>query len=235
MGRTRSNYTLSNHAKRRIHNSLRPSPHDHSPPGCSRDEFPLSPYTLPLFPGHLSYAAGMSRSNKRGNGGDSSGVRHRALFRAVFFTLELSAVFVSFGATFGSAGNSLLEQQAIIAQVLGAVTIVMGLAFLGVFEYLALVLHSPPSWVFRLSSGTAWRGEALALAYSAGLGAPFNFASFAFERAMKVLALARKHTLLITRIGAGMLTLIGFMQVTGLWGFAMSELRSWMAGYAPAL
>ncbi|MFE1876428.1 cytochrome c biogenesis CcdA family protein [Streptomyces sp. NPDC059496] len=228
----------------------------------------LSPCVLPLVPGYLSYVAGMAGSNKRENVEDSRGARHRALLGTILFTLGFSAVFVSFGAAFGFAGNSLLEQQAAITRVLGGVTILMGLAFLGAFErFLWTGRTLRPAWKpkmglagapvlgfmfglswtpcigptlasvlgLSMSSGTAWRGAALALAYSAGIGAPFIFASFAFERAMKVLAFARKHTLLITRIGAGMLILIGVMQVTGLWGYAMSELRSWIAGYTPAL
>ncbi|MFK0016286.1 cytochrome c biogenesis CcdA family protein [Streptomyces sp. NPDC091027] len=228
----------------------------------------LSPCVLPLIPGYLSYVTGMVGSERQEGRRVAKERRSRALLGAIFFTAGFSAVFVSFGAAFGFAGNTLLEHQAAITRTLGVLTILMGLAFLGVFERFVwtgktirpawkpkMGLAGAPvlgfmfglSWTpcigptlasvlgLSMSSGTAWRGAALALAYSFGIGVPFILASFTFEKAMKVLAVARKHTLLITRIGAGMLIVIGVMQVTGLWGYAMSELRSWVSGYTPAL
>ncbi|MGW6877753.1 cytochrome c biogenesis CcdA family protein [Streptomyces xanthophaeus] len=228
----------------------------------------LSPCVLPLIPGYLSYVTGMVGSDRQGGQGGVGERRSRALLGAILFTAGFSAVFVSFGAAFGFAGNALLEHQAVITRTLGVVTILMGLAFLGAFERFVwtgrtirpawkpkMGLAGAPvlgfmfglSWTpcigptlasvlgLSMSSGTAWRGAALALAYSVGIGAPFVLASFAFEKAMKLMAAARKHTLLITRIGAGMLIVIGVMQVTGVWEYAMSELRSWVAGYTPAL
>ncbi|MFK0238896.1 cytochrome c biogenesis CcdA family protein [Streptomyces vinaceus] len=223
----------------------------------------LSPCVLPLVPGYLSYVTGMVGSERQ-----DGERRSRALLGTVFFTAGFSAVFVSYGAAFGYAGNTLLEHQVAISRTLGVLTILMGLAFLGVFErFLWTGRTIRPAWKpkvglagapvlgfmfgmswtpcigptlasvlgLSMSSGTAWRGAALALAYSAGIGAPFILASFTFEKAMKVLTAARKHTLFITRFGAGLLIVIGVMQVTGLWDYAMSELRSWVSGYIPAL
>ncbi|WP_018505202.1 cytochrome c biogenesis CcdA family protein [Parafrankia discariae] len=50
------------------------------------------------------------------------------------FVLGFSAVFVTYGAAFGGLGQWLNVHQVGLGQVLGAVTIVMGLAFAGVFS-----------------------------------------------------------------------------------------------------
>ncbi|MCK9894269.1 cytochrome c biogenesis protein CcdA [Frankia sp. AgB32] len=50
------------------------------------------------------------------------------------FVLGFTLVFVSYGAAFGGLGQWLNRHQVGVSQVLGAVTIVMGLAFAGVFS-----------------------------------------------------------------------------------------------------
>ncbi|WP_462188453.1 cytochrome c biogenesis CcdA family protein, partial [Frankia sp. CcWB2] len=53
------------------------------------------------------------------------------------FVLGFTAVFVSYGAAFGGLGQWLTRHQVGVSQVLGVVTIVMGLAFAGVFSRLS--------------------------------------------------------------------------------------------------
>lgn len=53
------------------------------------------------------------------------------------FVLGFTAVFVSYGAAFGDLGNRLTLHQQGVDQVLGAVTVVMGLAFAGLFSRLS--------------------------------------------------------------------------------------------------
>ncbi|OHV41926.1 cytochrome C biogenesis protein [Pseudofrankia sp. EUN1h] len=54
------------------------------------------------------------------------------------FVLGFTVVFVSYGAAFGGLGQWLTVHQAGVAQVLGAVTIAMGLLFAGAFSRLSL-------------------------------------------------------------------------------------------------
>jgi cytochrome c-type biogenesis protein len=56
----------------------------------------------------------------------------------VLFVLGFTAVFVSYGAAFGGLGRWLLLHQVGISRALGAVTVVMGLAFAGVFARVPL-------------------------------------------------------------------------------------------------
>jgi cytochrome c-type biogenesis protein len=60
--------------------------------------------------------------------------RGKAVFGAVLFVLGFTLVFVSYGAAFGGIGRHLTLHQRGVDQVLGAVTIAMGLAFAGVFS-----------------------------------------------------------------------------------------------------
>ncbi|WP_344446073.1 cytochrome c biogenesis CcdA family protein [Kitasatospora nipponensis] len=88
----------------------------------------FSPCVLPLVPGYLSYVTSLSVADL----GDATG-RHRTrmLAGSLLFVLGFTAVFVSGGALFGYFGRTLLAYQATISVVLGAFTVLMGLAFAG--------------------------------------------------------------------------------------------------------
>jgi cytochrome c-type biogenesis protein len=89
----------------------------------------FSPCVLPLVPGYLSYVTGFTAVDLA----DAEGKRRgRVLLGALLFVLGFTAVFVSGGALFGYFGNTLQQHSTVIAQVSGVLTIVMGLAFMGV-------------------------------------------------------------------------------------------------------
>lgn len=86
----------------------------------------FSPCVLPLVPGYLSYVTGVG-------GSDLADARKgRMSAGAGLFVLGFTAVFVSGGALFGGFGNTLLEHQDAISKVLGTLTILLGLSFMGV-------------------------------------------------------------------------------------------------------
>ncbi|MFD7734509.1 cytochrome c biogenesis CcdA family protein [Kitasatospora phosalacinea] len=88
----------------------------------------FSPCVLPLVPGYLSYVTGFSAADLS----DAKGSRRgRMLLGSLLFVLGFAAVFVSGGALFGSFGNSLLEHRRAISIVMGLLTVLMGLAFMG--------------------------------------------------------------------------------------------------------
>jgi cytochrome c-type biogenesis protein len=58
----------------------------------------------------------------------------RVAVGSVLFVLGFTAVFVSYGALFGDLGRRLVLHQRGVDQILGAVTVVMGLTFAGVFS-----------------------------------------------------------------------------------------------------
>lgn len=88
----------------------------------------LSPCVVPLVPGYIAYVTGLSGADL-----DSSGRRRlgRVLAGSFLFVLGFSAVFVSFGALFGSIGADLKEHVDVLDRVLGVFVIVFGLAFIG--------------------------------------------------------------------------------------------------------
>ncbi|GEB48588.1 MULTISPECIES: cytochrome c biogenesis CcdA family protein [Streptomyces] len=85
----------------------------------------FSPCVLPLVPGYLSYVTGVSGSDL------AEARRGRMFLGAGLFVLGFTAVFVSGGALFGGFGDTLRVHQRGIAQVLGALTILLGFAFMG--------------------------------------------------------------------------------------------------------
>ncbi len=115
-----------------------------------------SPCVLPLVPGYLSYVAGLTGSEltelaepadvqvEDVADGDTlvrvatapAKVRRRSrvVAGALLFVLGFTVVFVAYGAAFGSLGTALRRHERGLEQVLGVVTIVMGLAFAGAFS-----------------------------------------------------------------------------------------------------
>jgi cytochrome c-type biogenesis protein len=82
------------------------------------------------------------------------------------------------------------------------------------------------------SSGTALRGGLLARVYALGVGIPFLIVAFAFQRGVSVFGFARRHARLITRIGGGMLIVVGLLEVTGAWASAIIWLQvHWTGSY----
>jgi cytochrome c-type biogenesis protein len=85
----------------------------------------FSPCVLPLVPGYLSYVTGVSGADL----GDAK--RGRMAAGAALFVLGFTAVFVSGGALFGGFGYTLQEYKDPLTKVLGVLTILLGVAFMG--------------------------------------------------------------------------------------------------------
>lgn len=85
----------------------------------------FSPCVLPLVPGYLSYVTGVAGTDL------ADARRGRMLAGASLFVLGFSAVFVSGGALFGNFGQTLQVHREGLSKIFGALTIVLGLAFMG--------------------------------------------------------------------------------------------------------
>jgi cytochrome c-type biogenesis protein len=105
----------------------------------------LSPCCLPLVPGYLSYVSSAAGAEVSANQAAPTAVRaprlgllkpSRTLLGTALFVLGFSAVFTSYGAAFGGLGRALIVHQRVLTQVLGTLTIMMGLLFLGFFARL---------------------------------------------------------------------------------------------------
>jgi cytochrome c-type biogenesis protein len=101
----------------------------------------FSPCVIPLLPGYLSYATGLS-------GADLEHARRgRMLAGAVLFVLGFSSVYVLLGWTAGSVGTWLVEWRTQLEIVLGIMLILLGLAFAGLVPFLQrdVRIHSVPA------------------------------------------------------------------------------------------
>ncbi len=237
----------------------------------------LSPCVLPLVPGYLSFVTGLSgeqlaEAQRAAPAAGDTLVRtaapvrrSRVLAGSVLFVLGFSAVFVTSGALFGSLGSVLAGHQDVVDVVLGLLTILLGLAFLGLVPGLQreVRFHRLPSpglagapllgvlfgvgWTPCLGptlaavqtlayrEASAGRGALLTAAYCAGLGIPFVLTGLAFSRALGAFAVVKRHYAVVMRVGGGLLVVVGLLLVSGLWGSFIADLRGWVSGFETAV
>jgi len=89
----------------------------------------LSPCVLPLVPGYLSYVTGLTGEDL------ATSRRGRMTIGALLFVAGFTVVFVSAGLLLGGLGTFFVEHQRTLQKVLGALTIVLGLAFAGLLPW----------------------------------------------------------------------------------------------------
>jgi cytochrome c-type biogenesis protein len=212
----------------------------------------LSPCVLPLVPGYLSYAAGMSKS------------KGRVLAGSHLFILGFSVLFISYGALFGGLGSRILNHQNVITRVLGLFTIALGLIFMGRFPMMPVYkpkistvggLVGAPLLGFLFGIGwtpcigpalaavetlafeqaSAWRGAFLSLGYCIGLGIPFILSGLFLDRSAKLRRFISKRGNVITNVGGILMIVIGFLQVFGIWNDIMNSLRSSISSFIPVV
>jgi cytochrome c-type biogenesis protein len=225
----------------------------------------LSPCCLPLMPGYLSYVTGLAGDQPAGDVLERTGARLKVLVGSVLFVLGFSVVFVSEGLLFGGLGALLAEHRLGIERVLGVVTIVMGLAFLGLVPGLdrEMRVHKLPDTglagapllgvVFGLgwtpclgptlaavqglafTQSSAGRGAILTTAYCLGLGIPFVLMGLLLERSLRAFAVVKRHYGVVKAVGGGLLVLVGVLLVTGWWDQLTIHLRVVIGGWTAAV
>ncbi len=214
-----------------------------------------SPCVLPLVPGYLSYVTGLAGVDL------ASARRGRMVLGTSLFVLGFSLVFVSWGLLFGGLGDLFREHGQAITRVLGALTIVLGLAFMGRLPGLQrdYRLHRAPTlglagapllgilfglgWTpcigptlgavqtMAVNEGSAARGALLSLAYCLGLGLPFIATAVAFRRALGAFGWVREHYAWVMRFGGAMLIVLGVLLITGAWDGIASQMRVWVGQF----
>lgn len=90
----------------------------------------LSPCVLPVVPPYLAYMGGVSVSEME----NAKHARRRVLLSAVFFVLGLSTVFLLLGLAFSTMGRMMLQVQDWFIVIAGAVVMILGAHFVGVFR-----------------------------------------------------------------------------------------------------
>ncbi len=212
----------------------------------------ISPCVLPLVPGYLSFAAGFSQA------------RGKVFLGSLLFVAGFSALFISYGALFGELGSRIATNEESITRVLGVLTILMGVIFLGAFPLMPTIkpristtggLIGAPLLGFLFGVGwtpcigpalasvqalafqesSAVRGAILSLGYCIGLGAPFIATGLFLDKSEKIRKVALKSGNSISKVGGVVLILIGILQLTGLWTDLMIEMRSWISDFVPVI
>lgn len=84
----------------------------------------ISPCVLPMLPIYVSYFAGGGERESR-----------KTLINSLGFVLGFTIIFVLLGMLAGTAGGFLREYQAAVNLITGAIVIVFGLNYLGVFKF----------------------------------------------------------------------------------------------------
>ena len=220
----------------------------------------FSPCVIPLLPGYLSYATGLS-------GADLEGARRsRLVIGAVLFVLGFSVVFILLGSLTGAAGAWLFTHTRQLNVVLGVITILLGVAFLGGIGFLqrdwrihrvpAVGLAAAPllgflfgvGWtpcvgptlaainVLSVNEATAARGAVLSGVFALGLGLPFIAAALAYRRMLRAFAVVRRHQVAVMRTGGAMMILVGLLLVSGWWDVLVGWLQLQVVeGFEPTL
>lgn len=146
----------------------------------------FTPCILPMVPFYLSYMAGISMSELRGDGQIAPGAQKRLVFSAICFALGVTTIFVLLGMGATALGTAFAQWKQPLSYVAAAILLVFGLHFLGVlrigFLYREARLESKaePStmlgaYVMGLAFGFGWTpcvGPALAsiLMVASGMG-----------------------------------------------------------------
>ena len=85
------------------------------------------------------------------------------------------------------------------------------------------------------TSGGVWRGGALLLVYSLGLGIPFMLLAFGFARGGRVFTWLRRHGRAMEIVGGALLMTMGVLMITGAWARLFTPILRWFArkGWPP--
>ncbi len=212
----------------------------------------LSPCVLPLVPGYLSFAAGYSKA------------KGRVFLGSILFVLGFSVLFISYGALFGGIGSRIATNDETITRILGVITILLGLIFMGSFPMMRTFspkiatnggLIGAPLLGFLFGIGwtpcigpalatvqtlafqesSAARGAILSFGYCIGLGAPFIASGLYLDKSERLRKYLTKRGDLISNIGGVLLILIGIAQLLGIWTDLMISLRSLISDFAPVI
>ncbi len=188
----------------------------------------ISPCVLPLVPGYLSYVAGMA--------GDGEKPSQRRM-------------------VFGALGGDIRSHRVTIERVMGAVTIVLGIVFVGGIGFMQreFKIHKLPraglvgapllgigfgvAWTpcltptftavntLSFTEGSAGRGSFLMACYCLGLGIPFVLMALGFGWVSTAIGFIRRHRRAVSAVGGALLIAIGVLLLTGVWDRVIAELQ----------
>lgn len=218
----------------------------------------LSPCTLPLLPGFLSYMSGLSAEEVQAR--ENAGV---VVTAAALFVLGFSLVFVAYGATLSYIGSLVAPHRDILTRVAGAFIIVMALVVMGavrlpvfyqerrfhlarqfgVWSSLPLGMAFAFGWTpcigpiltsisaVATTEGTAEKGALLLFVYALGLGVPFLLVALFAGRMFQSLAWFKRHYQAINTAGGAILLVMGVFLILNRWTELLGPVMRWYAQF----
>lgn len=195
----------------------------------------ISPCLLPMLPVYLSYFAAGEEKNLK-----------KTLKNALGFILGFTLVFMALGLFAGSLGALLRRWETAVNIIAGAVVVVFGLSFMGLFDLfgkrgraaakkptgffsaLAFGAVFSISWtpcvgVFLGSAlmlagarGSALEGALMLLCYSAGLGLPFLLGALLIDRLKSAFDWIKRNYRVINIVCGALLVAMGLLMMSGL-------------------
>ncbi len=126
----------------------------------------FTPCILPMVPFYLSYMAGLSVTELRGDGAIAPGAQRRLVLSSVLFALGVSTIFVLLGMGATALGQVFTQYLEPLSWVAAAILLVFGLHFLGVIKVPLLYREA------RLEGGgkptSIWGAYVMGLAFGFG-------------------------------------------------------------------
>lgn len=202
----------------------------------------ISPCMLPMLPVYLSYFSG--KDDKKG----------KSLIGALGFVLGFTIIFVSLGAFATTVGSMLIKYQDTVNLVTGAIVVLFGLGYVGLFEIKFLNMNMKAKktrnvfetvmfgMIFAIgwtpcvgtflgsalmlasTSGSIVKGSLMLLVYSIGLGIPFVVSAILIEELKGTFNFIKKHFGVIKIISGVFLIVVGIAMMTGYLGRLMQAL-----------
>jgi len=203
----------------------------------------ISPCVLPLVPGYLSAASGVSVAEMRSREHSAA----KVLWPALIFCLSFTIVFVALGMTATGLGHTLNEHKDTLNKVAGGLIIAMGVLFV-VSPFVPKLNREwrPEALISRAGSGgplvagaafaLAWtpcigptlssilaaastsdsvgHGGVLLAFYSAGLAGPFLLTAVLFDRATGAWRWLRDRYVIVTAVSGVVLVVMGVLIFT---------------------
>jgi cytochrome c-type biogenesis protein len=193
----------------------------------------VSPCTLPLYPGFLSYITGLSVDELKGLNGR---LERRVIVHTLLFMLGFSVIFLSLGVSTTVIARLFVNYSVLIRQIGAILIVVFGLMIMGVWKpgflmkdkrvtfrsrpagYVGSVLIGmgfAAGWtpctgpilsaVITLGITDPGKGLFYMAAYTAGFALPFLILAFFIGR----LGWIRRHHVLMTKIGGVLMVAMG--------------------------
>ena len=212
----------------------------------------LSPCVLPLVPSYLAYIGGTSpdRRTVLGNSllfvlgfslvfvalGASASLLSGLLLASRGLLIRIGgALVIAFGLMLLGVFKLPLLYRTVKAEYRGNASTrlgatLMGMSFaIGWTPCVGVILGGILG--LASTSSTVGQGAILLVAYTIGLGLPFLLVASSLHSATERLAVVRRHSPTIMRVGGGLLVLIGLLQMSGVWGAWLNSLRAWIGAY----